>query len=68
MPARSAKQLAQAAVDHLPDDATIEDVMERLAFLAEIERGLAEAEAGRTVPHEEVLARFTAPAVEGEEL
>lgn len=68
MPARSAKQLAQAAVERLPEDATIEDVMERFAFLAEIERGLADVEAGRTIPHEQVLARFTTPAVEGDEL
>lgn len=64
MPARSAKQLAQAAVDGLPEDATIEDVMERLAFLAEIECGLADAEAGRTIPHDEILARFPAPSGE----
>jgi len=61
MPAHSAKQLARAAVEQLPEDATVDDVMERLAFLAEVERGLAEAEAGHTIPHEEVLARFAAP-------
>lgn len=68
MPARSAKQLAQAAVQHLPEDATIEDVMECLAFLAGIERGLADAEAGRTIPHEDVLARFAAPPFHGNEI
>lgn len=61
MPARTAKQLALEAVERLPDDATIEDAMERLAFLSEIEAGLADADAGRTVPHEEVLARFAPP-------
>lgn len=61
MPARTAKQLALAAVERLPDDATVEDAMERLAFLADIEAGLADADAGRTVSHEEVLAQFAPP-------
>ena len=67
MSVRSAKQLVQAAVERLPEDATVEDVMERLAFLAEIERGLAEAEAGHTISHEEVLARFTTPTFDGDD-
>lgn len=66
MSPHSAKQLAQAAVEHLPDDASVEDVMERLAFLAEVERGLAEADAGRTIAHEEILARFTAPGFDAD--
>ena len=42
------------AVKDLPADATIEDAMERLLFLAKIERGLQQADAGMTVPHSEV--------------
>jgi predicted transcriptional regulator len=42
----------------LPPTATIEDVMERLYFLAMIERGVADAEAGRVLPHEDVRTRF----------
>lgn len=61
MSVRTAKQLAREAVERLPDDASIEDAMERLAFLAEIERGLADVDAGRTVAHEDVLARFAPP-------
>jgi predicted transcriptional regulator len=59
MSQRSAKQRILEAVERLPEDATIEDAMERLNLLAKVERGLAEAEAGRTVPLEEVRARFT---------
>jgi predicted transcriptional regulator len=55
----SAKQRVLEAVARLPEDATIEDAMERLYFLAKVERGLTDAEAGRTVPHDEVRARFT---------
>jgi predicted transcriptional regulator len=47
------------AIEDLPeDDATVEDVMERLYFLAKIERGLEQAESGETVSHAEIKARF----------
>ena len=44
-------------IQDLPDDATVEDAIERLYFLAKIERGLAESE-GETIPHEEIKSRF----------
>ena len=46
------------AIQELPEDASVEDAMERLYVLAKIERGLAESKAGNTIPHEEVKARF----------
>ena len=52
------KQKIVETVEHLPDDATIEDAIDRLYFLAKIERGLAESEAGDTVPHDDVKKRF----------
>ena len=45
------------AIQDLPDDATVEDAMERLYFLAKIERGLEQSE-GETISHEEIKARF----------
>ncbi len=36
------------AVRQLPPDATVEDAIERLLFLAKVERGLAQADAGQT--------------------
>jgi predicted transcriptional regulator len=47
------------AVEQLPDDATIEDAIERLYFLAKIEKGVREADAGLTVPHDEAKQRLT---------
>jgi len=44
-------------IQDLPDDATVEDAMERLYFLAKIERGLQESE-GETISHEEIKARY----------
>lgn len=47
------------AVEELPDDATVEDAMERLLFLAKIERGIRQADAGETIPHSAVRERMT---------
>jgi predicted transcriptional regulator len=54
----SVKERLLEVVRQLPPDATIEDAMERLYFLAKIDRGLAEADAGKTMAHDEVKARF----------
>ncbi len=45
------------AIQELPEDATVEDAMERLYFLAKVERGLEQSE-GETIPNEEIKARF----------
>jgi predicted transcriptional regulator len=47
------------AVQELPANATIEDAMERLLFLAKVERGLKQADAGETISHAEVKERMT---------
>lgn len=45
-------------VEHLPEDATVEDAMERLYFLAKIERGVQQADAGLGLAHEDVKKQF----------
>ncbi len=52
------KQKIVETVEHLPDDATVEDAMERLYLLDKIERGLKQAEAGEGLSHEDVKKRF----------
>jgi predicted transcriptional regulator len=54
----SAKERVIEAVRELPDDATVEDAMERLYVLAKIQKGLEQAEAGQTVSHEEAKRRI----------
>ena len=54
----SLKQDIVRAVADLPEDATVEDAIERLYFLAKIERGLEQSEAGETVSHADVKSRF----------
>ena len=46
------------ATRELPADATIEDVIERLVFLAKIEAGLAQLDSGEGVPHDDVKRRL----------
>lgn len=45
------------AVKALPDDAGIEDAMERFLFIAKVEKGLEQADRGQTIPHEEIKLR-----------
>lgn len=46
------------AVQDLPDDSSIEDVMERLLFLTKIERGIQQSDAGKTIPHAQVREKM----------
>jgi predicted transcriptional regulator len=52
------KEKAIQAVQSLPEDASIEDAMERLFLLAKIERGLQQADAGQLIPHDKVKERM----------
>lgn len=47
------------AVNDLPNDASIEDAMERLLLLAKIERGLEQCDRGETLSHQDVKDRMT---------
>ena len=54
----SIKQKVLEAVQQLPPDATVEDAIERLYFLAKVERGDAQADAGKILPHEAARKRL----------
>ena len=56
----TAKERILEALRDLPADATYEDAIERLVFLAKIDEGLAQLDAGQSIPHEEVKRRFGA--------
>ncbi len=58
MAQQSVKQRVIEAVEALPADATIEDAMERLYFLAKIQRGLEQADSGDTLTHHEAKERL----------
>lgn len=56
--ATSAKEAARQIIEHLPEQASWDDIMYELYVKQKIEAGLADVRAGRTVSHEEVKAEF----------
>jgi predicted transcriptional regulator len=52
------KQRAIDALRALPEHGTIADAIERLCFIAKIEEGLRQSEAGQLVSHDEVKKQF----------
>ena len=52
------KQRAIEAIRALPEDATLDDAIERLCFIAKIEEGLRQSNAGELISHDEVKKRF----------
>ena len=53
------KQIARDVIDRLPDDASLEDIMQALYFREMVERGLEDIAAGRVVSHEEAKRRLS---------
>ena len=50
------KDTVRALLDRLPDDCSLDDVLYHLYVVQAIGRGLADSEAGRVIPHDEVVA------------
>ena len=58
MPNANIKQQAHELIDQLPDNATWRDVVYEMVVRREIELGLADSDANRTTPAEDVLKEF----------
>lgn len=54
------KEKMLKVVGSLPDDATVEDAMERLLLLAKVEKGIEQIERGQTISHGELKERMNA--------
>ncbi len=54
----TAKDLLKETAERLPENASVEDAMERLLFLAKIEKGKHDAESGRTIAHDDMKRRL----------
>jgi predicted transcriptional regulator len=52
------KETVLALLERLPDDCTLEDVQYHLYVTQAIASGLADSEAGRVIPHEQVEAEL----------
>lgn len=55
---QSAKQAAKQIIDHLPEQATWDDIMYELYVKQKIEKGLDAAEQGQVVSHKEARCRL----------
>jgi len=58
MSTQTTRERILKALESLPPDATFDDAIERLVFLAKIEAGLAELDAGKGIPHEDAKRRL----------
>lgn len=54
----TAKEEVQQVLDGLPDDISFEEIVHELAFERMIERGLDDADHGRTISNEEMKQRI----------
>ena len=52
------KQQILKAIEDLPDDATVEDALERLYLLYKVERGLGQADRGELISEQEARQRM----------
>lgn len=50
----SQKELVLEAIQGLPDDASIDQIADRVEFMAAIQKGIDDIDRGDTVPHEEI--------------
>jgi hypothetical protein len=60
-----AKTTVRALLEKLPDDCSLEDVVYHLYVIQKIEAGLADAEAGKLIPHEQVAEELRRKWVTG---
>jgi predicted transcriptional regulator len=49
-----AKETVRSLLESLPDDCSLDDVLYHLYVIQMVERGMADADAGRLIPHEVV--------------
>ena len=52
------KQQILQAMEELPEDAGVEDALDRLYLLYKVEKGLAQADRGEVIPQQEIRRRM----------
>lgn len=52
--AATPKDRLRTVIDQQPEDSSFEEILRELAFAAMVDRGLADAGAGRTISHEDM--------------
>ena len=54
----TAKETARSVLDRLPEDCSLDDVLYHLYVAQAVQQGRADADAGRTIAHDEVEAEL----------
>ncbi len=54
----TSKEIAIKSIQELPEDATWEDIQERINFVAGVRKGLRELDEGKGILHEKVREEF----------
>ncbi len=52
------KEIALKTINDLPENASWEDIQERINFVAGVHKGLRELDEGKGIPHEKVKEEF----------
>jgi predicted transcriptional regulator len=53
-PAMTEKEIVLETIRALPDDCSLEEIAERIEFMAAVQKGLDQLDRGEGIPHEEV--------------
>ena len=64
---QATKQKVRELLDRLPDDCSVEDVLYHLYVIQKVDAGLADANAGRLIPHDVVAQEVRRKWVAGNE-
>lgn len=54
----TSKEIALKTIERLPEDASWEEIQERINFIAAIRKGLRELDEGKGVSHDKVRQEF----------
>ena len=53
------KEVAIKSIKELPEEATWEDIQERINFVAGVRKGLRELDEGKGIPHDRIKEEFS---------
>ena len=54
----TSKEIALKTIEQLPEDASWEDIQERINFVAGVRKDLRELDEGKGIPHDKVKQEF----------
>ena len=54
----NSKQIAIKSIQDLPEEATWEDIKERINFIAGVRKGIQELDEGKGISHEQIKEEF----------